>query len=177
MAVVHNMVVGLNKGHKVTKNTVAPRHARARGQSTKKNEFVKQTVREVMGFAPYERRALELLRVSKGKILIIYWVSRKSFLLKSNTNFETANFIIWFQIRDAFDSWRSDWALTSVPRESEKKCLESSNNKERLPLLESTKYLLLLFNREKIFTSPQKTSHFIIQSSITSQSEIIFCWV
>ena len=67
MAVVHNMVVGLNKGHKVTKNTVAPRHSRARGQSTKKNEFVKQTVREVMGFAPYERRALELLRVSKGK--------------------------------------------------------------------------------------------------------------
>merc|ERR1719473_308185 len=67
MAVVHNMVVGLNKGHKVTKNTVAPRHARARGQSTKKNEFVKQTVREVMGFAPYERRALELLRVSKDK--------------------------------------------------------------------------------------------------------------
>merc|ERR1712024_217246 len=67
MAVVHNMVVGLNKGHKVTKNTVAPRHSRTRGQSTKKNEFVKQTVREVMGFAPYERRALELLRVSKDK--------------------------------------------------------------------------------------------------------------
>merc|ERR1711990_624948 len=60
------------------------------------------------------------------------------------------------RIRDAFDSWRSDWALTSVPRESEKKCLESSNNKERLPLLESTKCLLLLFNREKIFTSPKK---------------------
>ena len=70
MAVVHNMVVGLNKGHKVTKNTVAPRHSRTRGQSTKKNEFVKQTVREVMGFAPYERRALELLRVSKGKIKV-----------------------------------------------------------------------------------------------------------
>ena len=72
MAVVHNMVVGLNKGHKVTKNTVAPRHSRTRGQSTKKNEFVKQTVREVMGFAPYERRALELLRVSKGKNFLQY---------------------------------------------------------------------------------------------------------
>merc|ERR1712039_12785 len=67
MAVVHNMVVGLNKGHKVTKNTVAPRHSRARGLSTKKNKFIKETVREVMGFAPYERRALELLRVSKDK--------------------------------------------------------------------------------------------------------------
>ena len=83
----------------------------------------------------------------------------------------------YLQIRDVFDSWRSDWVPTSVPRESEKKCLESSNNKERLPLLESTKYLLLLFNREKIFTSPQKTSHFIIQSSIECQSENIhvFC--
>ena len=56
------------KTEKVTKNTVAPRHSRQRGMSTKKNEFVKQTVREVMGFAPYERRALELLRVSKGKL-------------------------------------------------------------------------------------------------------------
>merc|ERR1711993_108693 len=67
MAVVHDMVVGLKKGHKVTKNTVAPRHSRRRGANTKKNEFMKQTVREVMGFAPYERRALELLRVSKDK--------------------------------------------------------------------------------------------------------------
>merc|ERR1712165_149658 len=67
MAVVHNMVVGLNKGHKVTKNTVAPRHSRKRGRNTKKNRFVRETVREVMGFAPYERRALELLRVSKDK--------------------------------------------------------------------------------------------------------------
>merc|ERR1712003_118901 len=67
MAVIHNMVVGRNAGHKVTKNTVAPRHSRSRGQLTKKNKFVKKTVREVMGFAPYERRALELLRVSKDK--------------------------------------------------------------------------------------------------------------
>ena len=80
MAVVHNMVVGLNKGHKVTKNTVAPRHSRTRGQSTKKNEFVKQTVREVMGFAPYERRALELLRVSKGKIKVYLGFQKRFFL-------------------------------------------------------------------------------------------------
>ena len=40
----------------------------------KKNKFIKETVREVMGFAPYERRALELLRVSKGKIYRFYGV-------------------------------------------------------------------------------------------------------
>merc|ERR1719285_1316003 len=61
------MVVGQSAGHKVTANKVAPRHSRSRGQLTKKNKFIKETVREVMGFAPYERRALELLRVSKDK--------------------------------------------------------------------------------------------------------------
>merc|ERR1712060_160828 len=67
MPVVHDLVVGLNKGHKTTKNPEAPRQARKRGQNTKKNKFIRETVREVMGFAPYERRALELLRVSKDK--------------------------------------------------------------------------------------------------------------
>merc|ERR1712098_1025763 len=67
MAVVHDLVVGLNKGHKVTKNAQPVRQNRKRGLNTKKNKFIRETVREVMGFAPYERRALELLRVSKDK--------------------------------------------------------------------------------------------------------------
>merc|ERR1712037_817126 len=50
MAVVHDMVVGLQKGHKVTKNVL-----------------VREVVREVMGLAPYERRGIELLRISKDK--------------------------------------------------------------------------------------------------------------
>ena len=60
------VVFGYENVSKVTKNVVAPRHARQRGQLSKKTKFMKETVREVMGFAPYERRALELLRVSKG---------------------------------------------------------------------------------------------------------------
>merc|ERR1711976_683443 len=67
MAVVHDLGVGPNKGHKVTKNAQAERQSRKRGRNTKKNKFVRETVREVMGSAPYERRALELLRVSKDK--------------------------------------------------------------------------------------------------------------
>merc|ERR1712154_746224 len=67
MAVVHDLVVGPNKGHKTTKNPQPVRQNRKRGINTKKNKFVRETVREVMGFAPYERRALELLRVSKDK--------------------------------------------------------------------------------------------------------------
>merc|ERR1712088_419383 len=56
MAVVHDLVVGPNKGHKVTKNPQPERQSRKRGINTKANKFVRETVREVMGFAPYERR-------------------------------------------------------------------------------------------------------------------------
>lgn len=34
---------------------------------TKHNKFVRDVVREVMGFAPYEKRTIELLKVSKDK--------------------------------------------------------------------------------------------------------------
>uniref|UniRef100_A0A2K5HQN9 60S ribosomal protein L36 n=1 Tax=Colobus angolensis palliatus TaxID=336983 RepID=A0A2K5HQN9_COLAP len=57
MALRYPMAVGLNKGHKVTKNVSKPRHSRRRGDM----------IREVCGFAPYERRAMELLKVSKDK--------------------------------------------------------------------------------------------------------------
>ena len=39
----------------------------AQGKLTKHNKFVRDLIREVAGFAPYERRAQELLRI--GKIL------------------------------------------------------------------------------------------------------------
>ncbi|CAG5095379.1 Oidioi.mRNA.OKI2018_I69.XSR.g14161.t1.cds [Oikopleura dioica] len=67
MAVVHDMVVGLNKGHKVTKNVQPPRQNRKKGTNTAKNVFVREVVREVMGLSPYERRGIELLRISKDK--------------------------------------------------------------------------------------------------------------
>lgn len=34
---------------------------------TKHTKFVRDMIREVCGFAPYERRAMELLKVSKDK--------------------------------------------------------------------------------------------------------------
>lgn len=61
------MAVGLNKGHPVTKNVTAPKHSRRRGRLTKHSKFVRDMIREVCGFAPYERRAMELLKVSKDK--------------------------------------------------------------------------------------------------------------
>ncbi|CAK6438816.1 unnamed protein product [Pipistrellus nathusii] len=73
IALRYPMAVGLNKGHKVTKNVIKPRHSRRRrrrcrrGGLTKHTKFVRDMIREVCGFAPYERRAMELLKVSKDK--------------------------------------------------------------------------------------------------------------
>ncbi|XP_052603393.1 60S ribosomal protein L36-like [Peromyscus californicus insignis] len=67
MALRYPMAVGLNKGHKVTKNVSKPRHNWRRGRLTKHTKFVRDMIREVCGFTPYERRAMELLKVSKDK--------------------------------------------------------------------------------------------------------------
>ncbi|KAH0514735.1 60S ribosomal protein L36 [Microtus ochrogaster] len=67
MALRYPMAVGLNKGHKVTKNVSQPRHSRWRGRLTKHTKFVRDMIQEVCCFAPYEQRALELLKVSKDK--------------------------------------------------------------------------------------------------------------
>ncbi|KAG7276104.1 hypothetical protein CRUP_026192 [Coryphaenoides rupestris] len=74
------MAVGLTKGHPVTKNVMAPRHSADVDHAyqvtlattvfqrlTKHSKFVRDMIREVCGFAPYERRAMELLKVSKDK--------------------------------------------------------------------------------------------------------------
>merc|ERR1719189_2865129 len=63
------MVVGLNKGHKVTKITPRQKHSHRRGTLTKKTKFVRDLVREVCGFSPYERRCIELLRIGKDNVL------------------------------------------------------------------------------------------------------------
>uniref|UniRef100_A0A3Q3GB73 Large ribosomal subunit protein eL36 n=1 Tax=Labrus bergylta TaxID=56723 RepID=A0A3Q3GB73_9LABR len=54
MAIRYPMAVGLNKGHPVTKNVTAPKHSRRRGRLTKHSKFVRDMIREVCGFAPYE---------------------------------------------------------------------------------------------------------------------------
>ncbi|XP_037053156.1 60S ribosomal protein L36-like [Peromyscus leucopus] len=68
MALLYPMAVGLNKGYNVTKNVSSkPRHSWCRGHLTKHTKFVRDMIQEVCGFAPYERRAMELLKLSKDK--------------------------------------------------------------------------------------------------------------
>ena len=67
MALRYPMAVGLNKGHKVTKNVGKPRHRGRHRRLTKYTKVVRAMIRQVCGFAPYERRAMELLKVSKDK--------------------------------------------------------------------------------------------------------------
>uniref|UniRef100_A0A8C3X4S9 60S ribosomal protein L36 n=1 Tax=Catagonus wagneri TaxID=51154 RepID=A0A8C3X4S9_9CETA len=67
MALCYPTAIGLNKGHNVTKNVSEPRHGHRRGRLTKHTKLVRDVIWEVRGFAPYERRATELLRVSKDK--------------------------------------------------------------------------------------------------------------
>lgn len=64
----YEIAVGLKKGHKVTKNErKKPRPSQLKGKKTPHTKFIRSLVQEVCGFAPYEKRAMELLRVSRDK--------------------------------------------------------------------------------------------------------------
>jgi large subunit ribosomal protein L36e len=56
---------GLNKGYPTTAIPKTTRPSHRKGIQSTKNKFVRSVVREVSGFAPYERRVLELLRNAK----------------------------------------------------------------------------------------------------------------
>ncbi|CAD5184092.1 unnamed protein product [Musa acuminata subsp. malaccensis] len=61
------LFVGLNKGHIVTKRELPPRPSNRKGKTSKRVHFVRNIIREVAGFAPYEKRITELLKVGKDK--------------------------------------------------------------------------------------------------------------
>lgn len=61
--------IGLNKGYETTAIPKRVKPSHLKGRLSKKTQFVRSVVREVVGFAPYERRVLELLRNSKVSAL------------------------------------------------------------------------------------------------------------
>ncbi|KAG4066534.1 hypothetical protein HA402_007170 [Bradysia odoriphaga] len=77
MPVRYEICVGLNKGHKTAKiknvkytgdkKVKGLRSSRLKNVQTKHTKFVRDLVREVVGHAPYEKRCMELLKISKDK--------------------------------------------------------------------------------------------------------------
>ncbi len=66
-AVGSGIAVGLHKGHAVTKREMAKRPSANKGKLGKRTSLVRKLIREVVGFAPYEKRITELLKVGKDK--------------------------------------------------------------------------------------------------------------
>ncbi|CAM6083392.1 unnamed protein product [Calypogeia fissa] len=61
------IAVGLTKGHIVTKRELPARPSSTKGKLGKRTKLVRALIREVVGFAPYEKRITELLKVGKDK--------------------------------------------------------------------------------------------------------------
>ncbi|EEA07466.1 60s ribosomal protein L36, putative [Cryptosporidium muris RN66] len=58
--------VGSNRGYIVTKRAQKPRPSSRKGKLCARNVLVRQVIREVAGFAPYEKRMMELLKVGSA---------------------------------------------------------------------------------------------------------------
>merc|ERR1711981_1474672 len=69
MALAHQFVTGKNKGHKVNKLAGHKNdQSRKRGAVTKSTNHVRKVIREVVGYAGYEKRCIELLKFSKKRL-------------------------------------------------------------------------------------------------------------
>eukprot|EP00042_Codosiga_hollandica_P002765 m.12325 g.12325 ORF g.12325 m.12325 type:complete len:109 (+) comp17407_c0_seq1:207-533(+) len=62
-----NLAVGLQKGFKTTLIPKTTRPSQRKGKQNARVKMIRDVIREVAGFAPYEKRAMELLRVDKDK--------------------------------------------------------------------------------------------------------------
>merc|ERR1712006_16901 len=58
---------GMNRGKIVTRQEKKVTPAQRKGTLGKRTKFVRDVVREVVGFAPYERRMMDLLKNGKEK--------------------------------------------------------------------------------------------------------------
>eukprot|EP00871_Galdieria_phlegrea_P001066 jgi/Galph1/1960/GphlegSOOS_G646.1 len=94
------IAVGLNKGHVVTKR-VAPSRKTASRKLGKHSKFVRQIIREVCGFAPYEKRIIELLRVGKDKRALKYAKKRLGTHFRAKKKRDEVSRQCWLSDRSA----------------------------------------------------------------------------
>eukprot|EP00126_Sphaerothecum_destruens_P000666 Sdes_comp10852_c0_seq1m2506 len=64
---IQSISIGLKKGFHITKREKTQKPSYKKGALGKRVKFVRDVIREVSGFAPYERRMMELLKVGKDK--------------------------------------------------------------------------------------------------------------
>merc|ERR1719440_151706 len=60
------LAAGLNKGFIVTRRDLPPKPSYRKGRKCARNILIREVVREVAGFAPYERRMIELLKIGSA---------------------------------------------------------------------------------------------------------------
>ena len=63
MAPKYEICAGLEKGHKTTPNELKKRPSKNKGKQTNHNKFVRDLIREVAGFSPYEK--------------VLFWIIKK----------------------------------------------------------------------------------------------------
>ena len=62
------LAVAMDKGHVVTKIEQKQRPSYRKGKLNKRVAFVREVVKEVVGFSPYEKRCMELIKVRAGSV-------------------------------------------------------------------------------------------------------------
>eukprot|EP00744_Colponema_vietnamica_P001058 GILI01001799.1.p2 GENE.GILI01001799.1~~GILI01001799.1.p2 ORF type:complete len:121 (+),score=35.47 GILI01001799.1:43-363(+) len=61
------LAIGLGKGFIVTKRDVPARPSSKKGKIGRRTALIRSVVREVAGFAPYEKRVMELIKTNALK--------------------------------------------------------------------------------------------------------------
>ena len=63
------LAAGLNKGFIVTRRALPKKASYRKGNKSARNTLVREVIREVVGFAPYERRMIELIKIGSSSTL------------------------------------------------------------------------------------------------------------
>ncbi|KAF8822776.1 ribosomal protein RPL36 [Cardiosporidium cionae] len=58
-----SIAVGIRKGYLVTKRDLPAKPVKRKGQICSRVKMIREVIREVAGFSPYERRIMELVKV------------------------------------------------------------------------------------------------------------------
>lgn len=88
------IAAGLNHGHITTRIQPRSKPANRKGKLNNRVKFIRSLIREVSGFAPYEKRILELLKNSKEKRAKKLAKKRLGTLTRAKRKLEELNAVI-----------------------------------------------------------------------------------